>query len=221
MIPNPRLVEMWTRASDQYHSEYWGSAAQEYVESRGLDGAAGQFRLGYVATPAPGHDERFTGMLSIPYITPSGVVGFKFRAIREAPKKYLIPTGQKTHLYNVFACLNAVSECLIVEGELDAIAATNAGFPAVAVAGATSWKPHFRRCFDGIGRVIVVTDNDKKEDGSNPGQELARKITEQLPNAIRVSLPHGEDVNSTIMKHGAQHFTNLVKSLDESEVYAH
>jgi len=218
--PNQRMVEMWTRASDEYHSEYWGSPAQEYIQQRGLDSFAGQFRLGYVADPAPGHEERFRGMLSIPYLTPNGVVGFKFRAIEESTKKYLIPTGQKTHLYNVRAALDAVDEVLIVEGELDAIAATSVGFPAVAVAGANSWKSHFHRCFDGIGRVIIVTDNDKKDDGSNPGQELAKKIADQLPNAIRVSLPHGEDVNSTILNYGAQHFTSLVKSLDESEEYA-
>jgi DNA primase len=214
------MVEMWTRASDEYHSEYWGSPAQEYVQHRGLDSFAGQFRLGYVESPAPGHEERFKGMLSIPYLTPNGVVGFKFRAIEESTKKYLIPTALRTHLYNVRSANDPVNEVLIVEGELDAIAATSVGFPAVAVAGANSWKSHFHRCFDGIGRVIIVTDNDKKDDGSNPGQELAKKIADQLPNAIRVSLPHGEDVNSTILNYGAQHFTSLVKSLDESEEYA-
>jgi hypothetical protein len=61
---------------------------------------------------------------------------------------------------------------LVVEGEIDAISATLAGFPAVAVAGVNAWKPYFSRCFDGIGTVVICTDNDAKEDGSNQGRNL-------------------------------------------------
>lgn len=218
MIPNKRMIEMWSNASIEYHQEIYGSPAEEYLASRGLDEMISRFRLGYVSAPAPGHEQRFTGMLSIPYQTPSGVIGFKFRAIRESDKKYLIPAGQKTHLFNVGAILKSVDEILIVEGELDAISAEAAGFRAVAVAGANAFKPHFARCFDGIGRVIVVTDNDRKQDGSNPGQDLAKKICDALPNAIRVSLALGEDVNSTIVKHGKKHFSSLVHSVDEQVI---
>lgn len=214
MKPNTRMIETMTSAADRYHHDYWGSPAETYVTERGLADVASQLRFGYVDDPAPGHEERFRGMLSIPYLTPSGVVGFKFRAIKEADKKYLIPTGQKTHLYNVSAILKAVNEVLVVEGELDAASAISAGYPAVAISGAQAFKPHFARCFDGIGRVIVITDNDRRADGTNPGQDLARKICDALPNAIRVSLALGEDINSTIIKYGRNHFTELVKSLN-------
>jgi len=126
----------------------------------------------------------------------------------------MIPTGQKHHLYNVDAILNAVSQVLIVEGEIDAISATIVGQPAVAVAGVNAWKPHFARCFDGIGRVIIATDNDAKEDGSNPGQELARRLQDAIPQAIRVSLPPNSDINSMIVDQGAQALTSLVNALD-------
>ena len=217
MKPNSRMIETMTSAADQYHHDYWGSPAETYITERGLGDVASQLCFGYVYEPAPGHEQRFTGMLSIPYLTPKGVVGFKFRSVEESEKKYSIPTGQKTHLYNVSAILNAVNEVLVVEGELDAASATGAGYPAVAISGAQAWKPHFARCFDGIGRVIVVTDNDRREDGTNPGQDLARKICDALPNAIRVSLALGEDINSTITKYGREHFTKLVKSLDAEE----
>jgi DNA primase len=171
--------------------------------------------LGYVAEPAPGHEERFTGMLSIPYITPlGGVVAFKFRSLDPTVDKryrYNSPTGQAHHLFNVNALVDAVDSILIVEGELDAIAATLAGFPAVAVPGVNGWKKHFRRCFDGVDKVIVVTDNDvEKEDGSNPGRELAVKLMRELHQSVRVSLPTGHDVNSTILSYGADHFAALV-----------
>ena len=176
---------------------------------------AEQFKLGYVVDPAPGHEDRLKNHLSIPYITEAGVVGFKFRRIDDGDPKYMIPTGQKHHLYNVSAIIHAVHEVLIVEGEIDAISATLAGHPAVAVAGVNAWKPHFSRCFDGIGRVVIATDNDSKEDGSNPGQELARRLQDAIPQAVRVSLPPDSDINSIIVDQGAQALTKLINALDE------
>lgn len=214
MRPNQQLIELWTNAAETYEKNYAGSPADEYMQSRGIDTqTALEFGLGYVVEEAPGHDDRFRGMLSIPYTTPNGVVGFKFRHIDGREPKYLAPSGQKTHLFNVGAIIRSVQKILIVEGELDAIAAESVGFPAVAVGGTQSWKPHFSRCFDGIGKVIIATDNDAKSDGSNPGQELARKLSDVLPQAIRVSLPSGHDINSTIQTYGAEHFTKLVEAV--------
>lgn len=218
MRPNKKLADMWSRAAESYYVELPGSPAEEYLESRGLLNAADQFMLGYVAEPAPGHEERFTGMLSIPYLTPlGGVVAFKFRSLDPAVDKrfrYNSPTGQKHHLYNVNALVSAIDTILIVEGELDAIASTLAGYPAVAVPGVQGFKPHFKRCFDGVGKILVVTDNDDKESGDNPGQELARKLIDVLPNAVRVTLPEGHDVNSTIQSYGARHFAELVGAVE-------
>lgn len=215
MKPNEKLIEMWTKAARQYHEALINSPAEDYLDERGLLHAADDFMLGYVETPAPGHEDRFIGMLSIPYLTPDDrCVGFKFRRIGPGDPKYLAPSGQKHHLFNVRAIVNAVEQVLIVEGELDAVAATAAGYPAVAVPGTNGFKPHFARCFDGIGRVIIATDNDLKDDGSNPGQDLARRLLDVLPNAVRVSLPLGEDINSTILSHGAQHLAELVGAIE-------
>lgn len=215
MKPNQKLIDLWTKAANTYHASLAGSPAEAYLEKRGILDGAERFKLGYVVEPAPGHEDRLKHHLSIPYITESGVVGFKFRRIDDGDPKYMIPTGQKHHLYNVSAILHAVHEVLIVEGEIDAISATLAGHPAVAVAGVNAWKPHFSRCFDGIGRVIIATDNDAKEDGSNPGQDLARRLQDAIPQAIRVSLPPDSDVNSIIVSQGAQALTNLINALDD------
>ena len=214
MKPNPKLIDMWTRAATMYHDNLPGSPAEEYLASRGLLDGAEMFMLGWVKDPAPGHDASLTGMLSIPYITQAGVIGFKMRRIGVGDPKYLAPTGQRQHLYNVQAILDSVEQILIVEGELDAVSATLAGFPAVAVPGVNGWRPHFSRCFDGIGKVIIITDNDDKADGTNPGQDLAKKLVEQLPAAVRVSLPKGHDINSTILSHGAQHLADLVGAIE-------
>jgi len=215
MKPNQKLIDLWTKAANTYHANLAGSPAEAYLEKRGILNGAEQFKLGYVVDPAPCHEDRLRYHLSIPYITESGVVGFKFRRIDDGDPKYMIPTGQKHHLYNVSAILHAVHEVLIVEGEIDAISATLAGHPAVAVAGVNAWKPHFSRCFDGIGRVVIATDNDAKEDSSNPGQELARRLSDAIPQAIRVSLPPDSDVNSIIVSQGAQALTKLINALDE------
>lgn len=215
MKTNPKLIELWTKAADQYHASLAGSPAEAYLKQRGIWEAAEQFKLGYVADVAAGHEDRIKHHLSIPYITEAGVVGFKFRRIDGGDPKYMIPTGQKQHLYNVSAILNAVHQVLVVEGEIDAISATLAGHPAVAVAGVNAWKPYFARCFDGIGQVIIATDNDIKEDGSNPGQDLARRLQDAIPQSLRVSLPAGEDINSIIVGQGAQALTSLVNALNE------
>jgi len=213
--PNQKLIDLWTKAAKSYHESLAGSPAEAYLQKRGILDGAERFMLGYVAEPAPGHEDRLRNHLSIPYITEAGVVGFKFRRIDDGDPKYMIPTGQKHHLYNVSAILDAVHEVVIVEGEIDAISSTLAGHPAVAVAGVNAWKPHFSRCFDGIGRVVIATDNDAKEDGSNPGQELARRLQDAIPQAVRVSLPPDSDINSIIVNQGAQALTKLISALDE------
>jgi len=213
-----KLRQMWTRAAEEYHIELAGSPAEEYLTQRGLIDVAGEFLFGYVSEPAPGHEDRFIGCLSIPYITPlGGVVGFKFRSLNSQDKRsrYQSPTGQQHHLYNVAALVDAVDTILVVEGELDAAAATAAGFPAVAIPGSNGYKKHFTRCFDGLERVILVMDNDAdREDGSNPGWELAERIQRELPQSVRVSLPAGHDVNSTILSYGAEHFAELIGGVE-------
>lgn len=214
MRTNPKLIDLWTKAAHQYHASLAGSPAEDYLKQRGIYDGAEKFLLGYVEDVAPGHEDRLRHHLSIPYITEAGVVGFKFRRIDGGDPKYMIPTGQKHHLYNVEAILNAISQVLIVEGEIDAISSTLSGYPAVAVAGVNAWKPHFARCFDGIGQVIIATDNDAKEDGSNPGQELARRLQDAIPQAVRVSLPPNSDVNSIIVDQGAQALADLVNAIN-------
>jgi len=64
----------------------------------------------------------------------------------------------------------------------------------------------------------VVTDNDQKEGNDrNPGDEFGKFLAETIPNAIRVSLPAGQDVNSTIQTYGSEHFSDLIgQQLEDS-----
>ena len=52
-----------------------------------------------------------------------------------------------------------------------------------------------------------MADNDIKEDGRNPGQELAGRIKEDLNTATVIQLEPNLDVNDTYLKYGSGWFT--------------
>ena len=156
--------------------------------------------------PSAGH-ELATGMLSIPYRTPAGVVGIKFRRIDEGTPKYLWPTGQKIGLFNVNDLHKRSSTIAICEGEIDTIILSGcAGIPSVGVAGVSQWKPWFPKLFESYSRILIFADNDVKEDGRNPGQELAKRIKEDLDRAEIIHLPDNTDVNEVYLQHGNSWF---------------
>jgi DNA primase len=152
-----------------------------------------------------GH-EMHTGWLSIPYITASGsCVGFKFRRLDNGKPKYGSPTGQKAHLYNVEDITVMSPYVVVCEGELDCVVTSGVlGIPAVGVPGTAAWKPHFPKLFTGYETVFVVGDNDIKEDGSNPGQEFAKRVANEVMNSTIVILPAGMDINDYYLTHGVE-----------------
>jgi DNA primase len=188
--------------ADRYHAAL-DETTLSYLAARGIgpDAAAG-YRLGLVSDPDPAH-EQFYGRLSIPYITPTGVVYMRFRCLEPhdcgdmGHGKYLGVSGDPTHLYNVQALHLATSEIAVIEGEVDGLVSTEAGMPAVGVPGATNWKPFYYRLFDDFERVIVIGDGDKA------GREFVATLARNLGNSIRRPMPEGHDVNSFVLEHGA------------------
>ncbi len=164
-----------------------------------------QFMLGLVTKPHNGH-EMYEGWLSIPYITASGsCVGFKFRRLDDGKPKYGSPTGQKAHLYNVCDITLQSPYIVVCEGELDAVVTSGMlGIPAVGVPGVAAWKPHFAKMMNGYGQVLVIGDNDIKEDGSNPGAEFSRRVASEVINATICVLPPGMDLNDVYLAKGTE-----------------
>lgn len=195
--------ELLTATAERYHTQLTTQAAS-YLLSRGVTKEAANVNLlGLVYDPAPGH-EMAVGMLSIPYISPAGVTALKFRKLGEGTPKYLWPVGQKIGLFNVRDLHKTSKTIAICEGELDTIILSSVvGVPTVGVAGVSQWKAWFPKLFEPYENVIVMADNDVKENGTNPGQELAKKIKEDLPNATVVILPPGKDVNDCYLEYGA------------------
>ena len=165
------------------------------------------FQLGYAA-----HGTPQGGRLSIPYITPAGVVQIKYRCADQAHAdhkgtdcpKYMYETGIGTHLYNAQVLISTSDTVVLTEGELDAICVqAYLGIPAVAYPGVGTWKgqKHYRLCFEGVSEVIVVADGDK------PGRDSAAEIAESLGMAARVvNMPDGFDSNQYIHENGAGAF---------------
>ncbi|ONK10355.1 toprim domain-containing protein [Streptomyces sp. MP131-18] len=194
--------------------------AQAYLALRGIDqSAANMFRLGVVSDPMTGH-EAFRGRLALPYLTPSGPVALRFRCIQNHVcketvwftdskgkpvycPKYTGPEGDEGHLFNV-AALKADSEFLVIcEGEIDAIAWTMAGVPAVALSGVKAWKDHFKLTLDDFRIIYVAADRD------DAGRGLKSLLIKEV-GARPIRYPKGQDANDLWRSGGAEALRALI-----------
>lgn len=205
-------------ATEKYHANLEGSAADEYLRSRGLGfqstkEALDKFMLGFVADPLPGH-EMFKGFLAIPYLRWSqehgwAVVSIRFRCLEDHDHKghgkYMTVAGDRPRLYNTLALLKDSPRIAITEGEIDAITAQVCGIPAVGVPGSQAWQPYFREPFLGYRNVYVLADGD------DAGMTFAHTVAGSLPNAKIIPSPAGEDVNSFVMHSGVQALMERLK----------
>lgn len=195
--------------ADRYHDALTPEI-RSYLANRALDqDAVDGARLGYVVNPDPAHSQ-YEGRLSIPFITPTGVIYMRFRCLRDhdckefGHGKYEGPAETGTHLYNVSALHDADTAIAISEGELDALVATNSGIPCVGVPGANNWKPFYYRLFDDFERVIILGDGD------TAGRAFANTLAGNMRNAIPCPMPKDEDVTSYVVKHGAEALREFV-----------
>ena len=171
--------------------------AAEYLATRNLSVAEAQrFHLGVVKDALPGH-EQYADRLAIPYITPSGVVDIRFRAMNGADPKYMGMPGAKTSMFNAQVVLTASDYICVTEGEIDCITlSVKTNHPSVGIPGANNWKPFYTRILDDFDTVIVLADGDA------PGLEFGKKISKELGNVNIIQMPEGHDVNSIVHKEG-------------------
>lgn len=175
------------------------NVAAEYLMERGIDlDTAEQFRLGVVTDPITGH-EQYVGRLAIPYL---GILGtptaIRFRSLNGEDPKYLSVGGTLTRLYNLRAVIDAVDTIHITEGELDAVVLEQAGYHAVGVPGANSWKRHHSRLFAGFNKVFIWGDGDRA------GQQFSRTVFDALDTGVVVAMNPGQDVNDLFLAEGEE-----------------
>lgn len=179
--------------------------AEGYLAQRGITlEVAQQIRLGVVADPLPGQ-EQFTGRLAIPYLTPTGPVDIRFRAMGPEEPKYMGMTGHETRLYNVNALQVAGDFIAVCEGEIDTITLHyGCGIPAVGVPGVNAWKKHYGRLLADFEQIYVFADGDQ------PGSDFAKMLSKEYANVIIMQMPDGEDVNSMFLANGRNYFIDKV-----------
>lgn len=202
-------IAMMEEATATYRASR--SLADGWLAARGIASeTADTFRLGVVTDPFPGH-ERMRGYLAIPYLGygPDGeeqVLSIRFRCLDSVAHlglrcdelshgKYQGMAGEHTRMFNVRAIKDADDEIHLTEGELDAVILSQAGFPAVAIPGATNWKRHHTRMLAGFNRIFVWGDPDEA------GAKLVTEVLNRLRNAAPVRLTVG-DVGETFLAGG-------------------
>ena len=192
------------QATQRYASKI--ELAKDYLSSRHLSvEEAKTFHLGVVEDPLPGH-EAYKGRLAIPYITPSGVVDIRFRAMGNEDPKYMGLVGAKTTMFNTQACFVADKYICVTEGEFDCIMmSVKTMHPTIGIPGANNWKPHYAKILDDFDVVIVLADGDPA------GLEVGKKISRELGNVNIISMPDGEDVNSMMIKMGSEWLDGRIK----------
>jgi hypothetical protein len=181
-----------------------------YLRDHGLTKElAAKYHLGFV-NPAESADNRYRGMLAIPYLTHAGVVAIKFRCVEDHDHgafhhgKYSQPEGQEPWIFNPQAFFDADDTIGVAEGEIDAIVATEfLGVPTIGIPGVEIWKANrksWRRTLDDYTTVLIFVDGDtKREDGSQPGLDMARSIQSDVRGRGRlVKCDQGEDVASMV-----------------------
>ncbi len=192
------------QATHQYASQI--HLATEYLSTRNLSVEEAQrFHLGVVRDALPGH-EQYLGRLAIPYITPSGVVDIRFRALGDVDPKYMGMPGAKTSMFNAQTVLTASDYICVTEGEIDCITVSvKTTHPAVGIPGANNWKPFYSKILDDFDTVIVLADGD------SAGMDFGKKVSRELGNVNIVQMPEGHDVNSIVMLEGAEFINERIR----------
>lgn len=216
MTPSESLKTWLGKTAQRYH-EALTPEVRSYLDERALGpDVVSSSLLGLVSDPDPLH-EQYRGRLSLPFITPTGVVYMRFRCIQEIDDpehsckehghgKYEGPSEQGTHLYNVQALHDADVVVGVCEGELDALVATTAGLPAVGVPGSQNWKSFYYRLFSDFTRVLILGDGDKA------GRDFTNKLASHISGGEAKVMPNGHDVTSFVVEYGEEAFRDFALS---------
>lgn len=146
-----------------------------------------------------------TGRISIPYITQTGIVQMRFRAIPftgipgdpEPSPKIKGESGVGTTIYNAIQLLSDSEVICVCEGEFDTISAVQAGLPAIGIPGANAWQSVYGRALR-YRKVVVLADNDDHGEGL----KFAKTVQQDVRGSRIKLMPEGMDVNSFLVAHG-------------------
>lgn len=116
--------------------------------------------------------------------------------------------GQKPVLYRLQKVMKAIrneEDVYFVEGEKDVHALEKFGFVATTSGGASSWKADFVQGLEGLGRAIIIPDND--EAGKKYADQVAESLQDVASEVKILNLPDAdekEDVSDWIANGGTK-----------------
>lgn len=226
-MPSPLVLKSLTSSTEQYHQQLLSPEGERHYEylnvERGLDHEMIlKFKLGAVLDASVSH-EQASQMISIPYLTPAGTVQIRFRKAPWSGSriKYWQTAGSLVRMFNTNALLDPGKLIYVCEGEMDTIAATQAGLPAVGISGVNGWREHFYSMLEGFDRIAFLADSDaesdqekseppadwpegKEFDPRGAGLKFASKHADSIEGGVVIQMPKGHDVNTYLIEAGPE-----------------
>jgi hypothetical protein len=145
----------------------------------------------------------FWRRIIFPNIRQGSVVHLTGREFGGAGPKYLHLPGEITFLFNEDALDGP--DVLVTEGPADCITATQFGYRAVALLGASGFKPEYVQRFGRCEKIYICLDRDPA------GEAGASRIGGLFPDrAYVIQLPPGADVNEYLGTHSRGDFQALI-----------
>lgn len=184
----------------------------QWIEARGI-GREMAIKLGLFTKSAEGKQ-----WLAVPYLEAGQVINHKYRLTSE--KDHRMDPGKPLILWNLDCLAQKPDDMplVITEGEWDAMATLQAGYPWVVSVpnGSASRKdmdepiPYLwrsREILKGVSRFILATDGD--EAGRILAADLARQLGPE--RCASVSYPDGcKDLNEVLLAHGPEAVTSII-----------
>lgn len=138
-------------------------------------------------------------VICFPYFLNNKLVNIKYRG---PVKKFKMVAGAELMFYNI-DCLSQADDCVIVEGEIDALTMIQAGFENTLSVpnGANKNLEYLDACiemFNGIKKIYIATDQDTK--GIELKGELIRRLGAE--RCYIVSFKDCKDANEYLIKYG-------------------
>ena len=157
-----------------------------YLTERGLtEDVAQTFGVGFFAGKGSMHDR-----IVIPIHNSEGeLVAYAGRSIDGSEPRYKFPAGfhKSLELFNLHRVKGELS-VVLVEGFFDCMKVTQAGYPCVALMGASMSKAQ-EKLLGEFGHVIVMLDGD--EAGRNAAVGIADRLQRVVYQVQLVDLPDG------------------------------
>jgi twinkle protein len=154
-------------------------------------------------------------VICFPYFRDGKLINVKSR---DGAKNFKLVTGAELILYNIDAIKNQ-KECIIVEGEMDALSYITCGITNVVSVpnGAGKNLDYLDSCieiFDDKDKIYIATDNDPK--GIDLREELVRRFG--VEKCLIVNFGDCKDANEYLQKYGGMRLSETIKDALEIPV---